>query len=205
MLKGPKIKLSVDLHKLDKYFPMDMHLKEGFDYDWIIDRDHFNKVAAMLNEYRITDEKRISEFCFIFLWLEKETQAGEERGNLQGKFYRMQAELDQLHDYFLRFRITSITLKGEIKKHSPGEEFTITEDIIIDRICDGIRHEFQEDFKQDKEKRRTKGLKEWQRRKMVKIRNKILNYFASVPELDSLSLEDQNDLIEKISILAGLT
>jgi hypothetical protein len=204
MLRGPKIKLAIDLQKLDKYFPIDFHLQEGFDYDWIIDRDKYDEMAGLLKEYGIADDKITREFCFILLWIEKETQAGEERENLQGKFYRMQAELDSLNDYLMQKRITSITLHGDYKRNKPGEELTLRDDITIDRICDGIRSVFNDEFHHDKQRRKTKGLTAWQRRKMIKIRNNMLNYFTSVPELDKLSLEEQNYFIDQVSELAGM-
>jgi hypothetical protein len=56
----------------------------------------------------------------------------------------------------------------------------------------------------DQSRRRTKGQKAWQRRKMVQVSNKILNYFTSIPTLDDLSLEEQNELISRMAELAGL-
>jgi hypothetical protein len=204
MLTGPKIKLAVDLHRLERFFPMDLHLREGFDYDWIIDREKYEAVAHLLSAYNITHDPVIREMCFIFLWIEKETQAGEEKGNFQGKFYQMQAELDALKDYLMRNRVTSISFQGDYERNKPGEELILREDINIDRICDGIRSVFNEEFHSDKARRRTKGLTAWQKRKMIKIRNKILNYFTAVPMLDELSLEEQNQLIDDISRMAGL-
>ena len=204
MLKGPKIKLAVNLHKLDKYFPMDLHLKEGFDYDWIVDRQKYIEVANLLSEFKVSDDEVISEFCFIFLWIENETRAGDDKKNLPGKFEQMWTELDSLKEYLLRNRVTSVTFNGEVTRNIQGEELILREDINIDRLCDGIRAIFREDFSHDKQRRRTKGLTAWQTRKMIKIRNNILNYLTSVPVLDDLSLEEQSHLIDKITELAGL-
>jgi len=204
MLTGPKIKLAVNLHRLDKYFPLEMHLKEAFDYDWIVDRDRYEQVAYLLKRFAVKDDHIIRECCFILLWIKKETQAGEERGNIKGKFYQMQDELDKLKEYLLNNRVTSVTFKGEVQRNKAGEELTLCEDINIDRLCDGVRTIFRHEFSQDKEKRRSKGLTAWQRRKMVKISNNILNYFTSVPGLDKLTLEEQHDFIEKLSEMAGL-
>ena len=204
MLKGPKIKIAVDLHRLAKYFPLDMHLREGFDYDWIVDREKYNAITLLLNEFDVKDERVISEFCFILLWIEKETRSGDGNGNLPGKFEQMWLELDRLNEYLLKNRVTTVIFKGEIEKNRPGKELTLSEDINIDRLCDGIRSIFREEFSHDRQKRRSKGLTAWQTRKMIRIRNNILNYFTSVPVLDELSLEEQNRLIDGLSGLAGL-
>ena len=66
------------------------------------------------------------------------------------------------------------------------------EEINIDRICDGIRTTFREEFDNDKQTRRSKGAKNWKRRKMVKVKNRMLNYLAALPGTDKLSLEDLN-------------
>lgn len=205
MLTGPKIKLAVDLHRIDKYFPLDYHLKEGFDYDMIIDRQRFNEVAAIFKEYDISEEMFIHEICFILLWIEKETQAGDERDNASGKYNQMWVELDSLKQYLMHHRITSVSFKGEYEKNKAGEELTLNEDINIDRLCDGIRSIFREEFSYDLKRRRTKGLTAWRRRKMIRIRNNFLNYFTTIPWLDELSLEEQNELIGRISELAGIT
>jgi hypothetical protein len=204
MLKGPTIKLAVDLNRMSRFFPLDMHLIEGFDYDWIIDREKYGKIARWLKAHKIENDVITREFCFILLWIEKETQAGEEKSNFKGKFYRMQAELDALNDYLLQHRIVSVILKGEPGKNIPGEDFVLEDEISIDRFCDAIRKEFRNEFDRDKEKRRIKGLAAWQRRKMERIRNKMLNYMASAHGLDELSLEEQNDLIDRIVGLAGV-
>jgi len=116
----------------------------------------------------------------------------------------MLAELDGLKGYLMTNRVTSISFRGDYEKNKPGEEFVLQENINIDRICDGIRSVFRDEFGQDKERRRSKGLRAWQRRKMIRIRNNILNYFTSITELDELSLDEQNLLIDRISDLAGL-
>jgi hypothetical protein len=205
MLKGPKIRLAVDLHRIGKYFPLEENIREGFDYDLIVDRTCYDGIADILKSYRVSDDHVIRELCFILLWLEREIQTGDERNNPTGKFYQMSRELDELKDYLLQNRVTSIRFSGEYKRNEPGDEFTVKEDINIDRICDGIRSVFREEFQQDKQKRRTKGLTAWQRRKMTRIRNNFLNYFSAIPFMDDLSLEDQNHLIDKLSFLAGIT
>jgi hypothetical protein len=181
-----------------------MHLREGFDYDWIIDRKIYNTMASLLNGFAVTDERVVSEFGFIYLWIEKEIHSGGGNGNLPGQFEKMWNELDRLNDYLLKNRVKTITLRGEVERNRSGEELTLSEDINIDRLCDGIRSIFREEFSHDKQKRRSKGLTAWQTRKMIRIRNNILNYFTSIPALDELTLEEQNELINKISGLAGL-
>ena len=205
MQRGPKIKLSVDLQRIGRYFPLDHNLQGGFDYEMIIDRQKYDEVAAILDEYDISEDQVIQELCFILLWIEKETHAGENGENDTGKFYQMWIELDSLKDYLLKNRITSISFRGEYQRNKPGEELTIRDGINIDRLCDGIRSIFREEFNHDKQRRRTKGLTAWQNRKMIRIRNNMLNYFTSVPSLDELSLEDQSQLIDNISILAGFS
>jgi hypothetical protein len=63
---------------------------------------------------------------------------------------------------------------------------------------------FREEFQQDYWRGKTKGLKAWQKRKMIRIRDSFLNYFTTVPALDSFSLEEQNELISRLAQLAGL-
>ena len=204
MQTGPKIKLAVDLHRIDKYFPLDNNLEGSFDYNMIIDRKRYDDVAALLKKFDISEDVVIREICFILLWIEKETRAGDGQDDNSGKFYQMWDELDNLKDYLMKNRITSISFSGEYERNKPGEEFTLNEDINIDRICDGIRSIFRDEFHHDKQKRKSKGLTAWQRRKMIRIRNNFLNYFSAVPKLDDLSLEDQNHLIDTISDLAGI-
>jgi hypothetical protein len=204
MQTGPKIKLAVDLHRIDKYFPLEHNIERDFDYDMIIDRQSYDDVASLLHEYKISDDQVIREICFILLWIEKETRADNGQDNAPGKFNQMWFELDNLKQYLLNNRITSISFRGEYERNKTSEEFTMMEDINIDRICDGIRSIFRDEFHHDKQKRRSKGLTAWQRRKMARIRNKFLNYFSSIPILDDLSLEDQNQLIDNIADLAGI-
>jgi hypothetical protein len=183
---------------------MDDNLKEGFDYNMIIDKQRYDEVAGFLAFHDMAEDLLIREICFILLWIEKETQSGHERDNSSGKFYQMWNELDGLKEYLLNNRITSVSFRGEYGRNKPSEEFIISEDINVDRICDAIRSNFRDEFHHDKQRRRTKGLTTWQRRKMIRIKNNLLNYFSAIPSLDSLSLEEQNDLIEKLSELAGL-
>lgn len=204
MQTGPKIKLAVDLHRIDKYFPLDNSMEGVFDYDMIIDRQCYDEVKTILSEFDVSEDPVIREICFIIQWIEKETQSGDERDNTTGKFYQMWVELDMLREYLMKNRITAISLYGESKRGNPSEEIMIREDINIDRICDGIRSIFRDEFHHDKIRRRTKGLTAWQRRKMIRIKNNILNYFTSVPSLDDLSLEEQNELIGRLEGLAGL-
>jgi hypothetical protein len=204
MQKGPKIKLSVDLQKIDRYFPLDHNPQGGFDYDMVIDRGVYDEMAALLDDYDISEDQVIQELCFIMLWVEKETRAGSNGADEQGKFYLMWDELDNLKDYLLKNRVTSVTFKGEYERNKAGEELTLNEEINIDRLCDGIRSVFREEFSHDKQRRRTKGLTAWQSRKMSGIKNNFLNYFTTVPILDEISLEEQNELIVRISELAGL-
>ena len=204
MPNGPKIKLAIDLHRIDRYFPLDKNIRESFDYNMIIDRSKYEEVADLLQEYGVNEDQVVREVCFILLWMEKELQSGSEHNNDSGKFYQMWVELDHLQNYFLKNRITTISFSGESGRNKPSEELIISEDINIDRICDGIRTVFREEFHYDKQRRRTKGLTAWQRRKMIKIRNNILNYLTTVPVLDELSLEEQSELIVTLSGLAGL-
>lgn len=204
MQTGPKIKLAVDLHRIDKYFPLDYNLQGSFDYNMIIDRKRYDEVAALLKKFDVSEDVVIREICFILLWIEKETRAGDGQDDPSGKFYQMWDELDNLKDYLMKNRITSISFNGEYERNKPGEGFTLKEDINIDRICDGIRSIFRDEFHHEKQKRKSKGLTAWQRRKMIRIRNNFLNYFSAVPKLDDLSLEDQNHLIDTISDLAGI-
>jgi hypothetical protein len=205
MPHGPKIKLAIDLHRIDRFFPLEKNLRESFDYNMVIDRPRYEEVNELLKEYSVTDDQIIREICFILLWMEKELQSGSGNDNNSGKFHQMWLELDGLKDYLLKNRITSISFQGESARNKPNEELIISEDINIDRICDGIRSVFREEFHHDKLRRRTKGLTTWQRRKMIKIRNNILNYFTMVPSLDELSLEEQNELVTELSGLAGIS
>jgi hypothetical protein len=204
MQTGPKVKLAIDLHRIDKYFPLVYNLQGGFDYDLKIERQRYDDVEALLNEYDISEGQFIQEFCFILLWIEKEIRADDDLDNYPGKYYQMWVELDNLKQYLMNHRITSVSFHGEYERNKPGKTLTLKEDINIDRLCDGIRSIFREDFLNDKQRRRTKGQRAWQRRRMILVKNNILNYFTTIPSLDALSLEDQNSLIGKLSGLAGL-
>jgi len=204
MQKGPKIKLAVDLHKINKFFPLDHNSQGGFDYDLIIDRQRYDEVAALLFEYDISEDQPIQEICFILLWMEKETMSGDDRDNYSGKYYQMWVELDKLKQYLMNNRITSISFKGEYERNKPNEAITLHEEINIDRVCDGIRSIFRDEFQNAKQKKGKKGLTTWKRKKMIRIKNNILNFFTTIPCLDELSLEDQYDLIGKLSELAGI-
>jgi len=203
MQTGPKIKLAVDLHRIDKFFPLDYNAQGGFDYNMIIDRKRYDEVADLLFEYGISEDQTIREICFILLWIEKETRSGDDKENSSGKFYQMWVELDELKQYLLNNRITAISFRGEYERNIPNEGVTLKEEINIDRVCDGIRSIFRDEFNHDKQRRGKKGLRNWKRKKMIRIKNNILNYFTTIPHLDELSLEDQNDLIGKLSGLAG--
>lgn len=204
MQTGPKIKLAVDLHRIDKFFPLDYNSQGGFHYDMIIDRKRYDEVAALLIEYDISEDQAIQEICFILLWIEKETQSGDDKDNYSGKYYQMWVELDKLKQYLMNNRITSISFKGEYERNKPNEVITLQEEINIDRVCDGIRSIFRDEFNNDKQRRGKKGLRTWKRKKMIRVKNNILNYFTTIPSLDELSLEDQYYLIDKLSDLAGI-
>jgi len=205
MPNGPKIKLAIDLQRIDRFFPFDKDFRESIGLSMIIDRSRYDEVAGLLSEYNVVEDQTIREICFVLIWMAKELQADKEQHNDSGKFMQMWIELDNLQDYFLKNRITAISFRGESGRNKQGEELTLEEDINIDRICDGIRTVFREEFHHDKQRRRTKGLTAWQRRKMIKIRNNILNYFTAIPSLDELSLEEQNELITQLSGLAGIS
>jgi hypothetical protein len=198
----PQVKLSVDLHKIGQYFPFDA--SKGINHDFFIERQYYNEIESLLDDYGISDEKIIKEFSFMLLWIEDQIQADDHIDNPSGKLYHMWMELDNLKHYLMHHRITSISLHGEYERNKPGKTLSIREEINIDRLCDGIRSIFREDFMHDKNRRRTKGQKAWQRRKMVQVSNNILNYFTTIPTLDDLSLEEQNELIGRIAELAGL-
>jgi hypothetical protein len=198
MLKGPKIKLAVDIKRIDRYFPLDHERLEGFDFDITIDRQRYVTVAALLQEYGVSEEKIIQEICFIISWIEAELKIVDSPEGLHSKFYQMRKELDELQHYLLIHRITSISFRGESGRKNEGEEFIMYEEINIDRVCDGLRTTFREEFDADKSKRKTKGLTAWRRRKLDRVRNNFLNYLTSIQELDELSLEDQSELIGKL-------
>ena len=204
MQKGPKVKLAIDLQKIDRYFPLDADLSEGLEINLLIDRHRYDEVEALLAEYNLATDQVIHEFCFVLLWIERETQAVSDPANYSGKLYQMWTELDNLKQYLLHHRITSISFHGEYERHRPGKTLVIKEGINIDRICDGIRSVFRDEFNNDSQRRKTKGQRAWQRRKMMQVKNNILNYFTTIPQIDELSLEEQNELIDNLSRMAGL-
>ncbi len=199
----PKIKLAVDLHRMDNFFRIGSKIQKGFDMEMIIDRTRYDEVAAMLEDYGIIREPVIHEFCFIILWIEKEISPDRCERHQDGNFYLMWNELEALKQYLLQNRVTSVTFRGEYGRNKPGEELTLKDGINIDRICDGLRSVFREEFNHDVKNRRTKGLTAWQRRKLGKIRNNLMGYFASIPALDELSLEAQGELIDQLNQIAG--
>jgi hypothetical protein len=202
---GPQVKLAIDLHKIERYFPLEYNAEGGLDYELYFDRQRYDDLESYLREYDITGSKTIQEFCFITLWIEKYLGIFDEQDHLSGKFYQMWVELDQLKEYLLKNRITSIILKGEHGRNKPGKSFTMKEEINIDRVCDGLRTVFRDEFDNDKSARRSKGQKNWKRRKMIKVRNYLLNYLSTVPGADMLSLGDQSDIIDKLAAMAGFT
>jgi hypothetical protein len=204
MQTGPIIRLAIDLHRIEKHFPLDYNVQGGFDYDMIIDRNRYNEVAALLSAYDVSEDQVILEVCFILIWIEKIIRTGAGKDQYSGEYNQMWLELDNLKDYLMQNRVTSISFRGEYERNQSGEEFILQEDINIDRLCDGIRSIFRDEFNSDKQKRRKKSLQTWKRRKMILVHNNILNYFTAIPELDILSLDDQNQFISKLSDLAGL-
>ena len=198
----PQVKLAIDLHKIGQYFPFEA--SEGINHDFFIERQCYNEIENLLDEYGLSDEKIIKEFCFMLLWIEDQIQADDHVDNPSGKLYHMWLELENLKEYLMNHRITAVRFDGDYERNKPGKSLIIREEINIDRLCDGIRSIFREDFMHDKNRRRTKGQKAWQRRKMVQVSNNILNYFTTIPTLDDLSLEEQNELIGRIAELAGL-
>lgn len=198
MQSGPYIKLAIDLHRMDRYFPLQYDAQGGFEYNLTIARERYDEVADLLREYGIFEDQVLQEVCFARLWVEKETQGGQGTDQPNAKFTQMYTELDKLNDFLMNNRVTSIHFLGEYEKDLPGEEFSMMEEINIDRVCDGLRSVFREEFHQDKQRRRSKGLTAWQRRKLIRIRNYFMIYFSSIPILDELSLEDQNQLVEKL-------
>jgi len=197
-----KVKLAVDLHRLERYFPFDTGT--GIRHDFYMDRQSYDEIERLLEDYGQSDERIVRDFCFILLWIEDQIQADDHVENPSGKLYHMWQELDNLKQYLMHHRITSVSFHGEYERNKPGKTLKIKEEINIDRLCDGIRSIFREDFMHDQSRRRTKGQKAWQRRKMVQVSNKILNYFTSIPVLDELSLEEQNELIGSLAEMAGL-
>ena len=200
----PKVKLVVNVQKMDKFFPLGLNHTEGFEFELRIDRHRYEEVESFLQQYNINGDREIHEFCFILLWIESETRVVDDPRNYSGKLYQMWNELDNLKQYLTHHRVTSITFHGEYERNKPGKTLEIKEEINIDRLCDGIRSVFREEFQNEKQRRKTKGQRAWQKRKMMQVRNNILNYFTTIPLLDELSLEEQNELIDSLSELAGI-
>jgi hypothetical protein len=199
MALAPKIHLAVDLQKLDKLLPLVKGAKDGIELDLMIERERFDAVAELLTEYGIANGPVVQEFCYVLLWIEYMTGSGPDKSS----YHSMWNELVNLKQYLLTHRVTSITLKGEAERDKPGEELVLKEEINLDRICDGLRTVFREEFDHDRPGRRTKGQTSWQRRRMIKVRNNILNYFTTVRDLDELDLQELNQLIDALSELAG--
>lgn len=204
MPHGPKIKLAIDLHRISGFFPLNNGQNGEFNYNMIIDRSLYDNVAGMLAEHGVSADLVIREFSFLVLWMSREMGSDEDREGLPPKFQQMWEELDGLKQYLLSHRVKSVRFMGETSRDVPGAEFTLKEDINIDRLCDGIRSVYREEFGYRKANRRSKGLRNWQRRKLARLYNGFLNYFSSIPELDALSLEEQNELIDRLSSMAGV-
>lgn len=196
------MKISVDIQKMDRYFPLEYNQEGGLVYDLQIDRSIYDTIQETLNRYEIDDQATLHECGFIILWIQNYIGTGSQKGRANEKFKKMWQELDLLQDYLLKHRITSIILKGETARAQPGNDLSIEEEINIDRVCDGLRSVFREEFGIDKATRRTRGLTTWRRRKLIKVKNQFLNYFSTIPSLDKLSLEEQSDLVNKLIDLA---
>jgi len=201
MALAPKIHLAVDLQKLDKFLPLGKGAKDGIELDLMLERERFDAVVELLGDYGIEEGQVVQEFCYVLLWIENMTGSGLDKTGYKA----MWDELANLKNYLLKNRVTSIILQGEAERDKPGgEEIVIKEEINLDRICDGLRTVFREEFDHDRPGRRTKGQTNWQRRRMIKVRNSILNYFTTIPELDELDLQELNQLIDAMSELAGM-
>jgi hypothetical protein len=200
---GPQVTLSVDLVRMEKHFPPGMLLNHGKAGILRIDRNRYDLVEEMMAKSGISDEKVVHEICYILLWMEEEILHASDPGNPEGEFNRMWMEIEQLQDFLLTHRVTSITLEGEMTRDDPGKPFVVKEEINIDKVCDGIRSAFRDEFNHGKKKRRSKGRTAWQRRKMVKVKNMFLNYL-NVTELDTLSLEKQSGLFDRLAGMLGL-
>jgi hypothetical protein len=201
---GPQVILAVDLGRMEKHFPPDMILNHGKAGILRIDRNRYDQVEKIMARVGVKEERIVHEICYILLWMEEEILHASDPGNPEGEFNRMWTEIERLQDFLLTHRVTSIILKGEMTRDDQEKPFVVNNDINIDKVCDGIRSAFRDEFNHDKKKRRSKGRTAWQRRKMVKVRNMFLNYLATVPELDALSLEKQSTLFDKIAGIPGL-
>jgi hypothetical protein len=197
MTVSPKIKLSVDLHRMNGFFPSKGD-GEDASQDLVIDRLRYDIVAGLLQKAGVKDTRLFHEFCYIILWTAREIDPGEGHAGKSGPFFRMRDEVDRLRQYLLHHRVISVTFRGETGRNEKGEEMVMTDEINIDRICDGLRSVFREEFDHGSKKRRKKGLTAWQNRKLARTRTRILKYLAQIPELDELPLEEQNELIEAL-------
>jgi hypothetical protein len=202
MVPVPKIKLSIDIHKISRYIQIDERFLNDAGEEMIIGRDHFDQIVSLLRGYDINDEMVIREFCFIILWISHETRADRCTDRQKGNFYLMWKELDGLRHYLMTHRVTAVSLRGEFERDKEGEEFIMNDPINIDRVCDGLRSVFREEFSHDQKKRRSKGLTAWQKRKMIQVRNQVLNYFSSIPILDDLPMDETTQLIDKLEAIA---
>jgi hypothetical protein len=201
---NPVIKLRVDLSLLGKYFQLNHHLPGGFEHYLKIDRQRHDEILGLLNDYNVPAGGITHDLCFIVLWIEKEIEAIDDQDQHAKEFREMWEELDGLKDYLVKYRITSVKFEGESERDLPGESFIMKQMTNIDRLCDGIRSVFKDEFHHDKQKRKARGQRAWKRRKMEPVKNSILNWMLTVPELDILELEEQNEIIEKLGVLAGL-
>jgi hypothetical protein len=203
MKTGQRIKLILDFPKMEKYFSLDETAEGGHAYHCYIDHKRFLQVESLLKEFDIYNGRVIHEFCFIILWIEKEIRASDDQDNLLGKHYQMWLELDELKQYLMKHRITSVSFRGEYEKNKPGKAITLKEEHNIDRICDGIRAIFKNEFNYDNLRYRKRGQTNWKRKMMEKVKNNMLKYMETIPDLDILSLEDQNYIIGKLAAMAG--
>lgn len=192
------IKIKIDIKNIEKYFPLDYNLEGGLSYKMKIEKQRFEKVKVLLKEFNISNPHIIHEFCFIILWIEEEIQADKNKNFISGEFYRIWIELDKLKQYLQNNMIVSVSLKGET---SP--EYTLKEGYNIDRICDGLRTTFRNEFQYKRSKKKPGGLSKWKGIKMKMIKGKIMHYLGSLPKLDSLSLNSQYYIIGFLSAFAG--
>jgi len=201
---SPVIKLRIDLTALGKHFPLDHTLPGGFGHYLKIERQRCEGVQRLMGIYSLTGQDLVQDLCFVVLWIEKQIEAIDDEDNHSREFRQMWLELDELKEYLLKNRVTAIRFEGESEHELPGEEFVIRQMTNIDRVCDGMRSVFKDEFHHDKHKRRARGQRAWMRRRMEPVKNSILNWMLTVPELDELELEEQNEIIEQLGVLAGL-
>jgi hypothetical protein len=200
---GPYIKLAVDLHELDRYFPLDKNLEGGLDYELIIDRKRFEEVAEMLQEFKVSNRQAVQEFCYIILWIAAEMDALDAHEGRFGKYRQMWDELADLKEYLLHNRVTGITLTGESENDQPADSITLSDGMNIDRICDGLRSVFRKEFQDKGDGKGKAGQAAWKRKRMGLIRDSVLKYLDSVPKLEFLPLESQYYIIGKLAAIAG--